>query len=136
MLINEFAGSGGDEMPHYFRQAGLGPLIGKRTWGGLVGIGEYPQLIGGGVVTAPNAAFWFPSGKWEVENHGVDPDIEVDLDPQAMRAGHDPQLEKAVAVVLEALEKHPLARAKKPAYPNYHKPKDPTDPTPHGTRRP
>jgi tricorn protease len=124
MVINEFAGSGGDDMPHYFRQAKVGPLIGKRTWGGLVGIGEYPQLIGGGTVTAPNAAFWFPPGEWQVENHGVDPDIEVDLDPQAVRAGHDPQLEKAVAVVMEALEKHPLAKYKKPAYPNYHKAKD------------
>jgi tricorn protease len=121
MIINEMAGSGGDAMPYYFRQAGLGPLIGKRTWGGLVGIGGYPQLLDGGFVTAPHAAIWFPSGEWEVENCGVAPDIEVEFDPQAVRAGHDPQLEKAVAVVLAALEKSPRPQPKRPAYPNYHK---------------
>jgi tricorn protease len=120
MIINETAGSGGDELPHYFRQAGVGPLVGKRTWGGLVGIDEYPALIDGGHVTAPSAAFWFPSGQWEVENRGVAPDIEVEFDPQAVRAGHDPQLEKAVAIVLEELRKHPLPHPPKPAYPNYH----------------
>jgi tricorn protease len=120
MIINEMAGSGGDELPHLFRQLGIGPLIGKRTWGGLVGIGDYPKLMDGGVVTAPNAAFWFPSGEWEVENHGVDPDIDVEFDPEAVRAGHDPQLEKAVEVVLEALKKNPPQAAKRPAYPNYH----------------
>jgi tricorn protease len=114
------AGSGGDELPHYFRQAGVGLLVGKRTWGGLVGIGDYPRLIDGGTVTAPNAAYWFPSGRWEVENHGVAPDLEVELDPQAVRAGHDPQLEKAVELALEALQKQPPRPAKKPAYPNYH----------------
>jgi tricorn protease len=119
MLINEMAGSGGDALPYYFRQAGVGPLIGKRTWGGLVGIDEYPRLIDGGMVTAPSAAFWFPTGKWEVENHGVAPDIEVELDPQAVRAGHDPQLEKAIEVALEALKAHPPQRPQRPAYPNY-----------------
>jgi tricorn protease len=121
MLINEMAGSGGDLLPQYFRQAGAGPLIGKRTWGGLVGINGVLPLIDGGSVTAPAAAFWFPSGHWEVENHGVAPDIEVELDPQAVRAGHDPQLEKAVAVVLEALQKNPPRAPHKPAYPDYHK---------------
>jgi tricorn protease len=120
MIINEMAGSGGDELPHYFRQAGVGPLVGKRTWGGLVGIGDYPRLIDGGTVTAPNAGFYFPSGQWEVENHGVAPDFDVELDPQAVRAGHDPQLEKAVELALEALQKQPPRRPKKPAYPNYH----------------
>jgi tricorn protease len=120
MLINEFAGSSGDILPYYFRQEGLGPIIGKRTWGGAVGIGGYPQLIDGGSVTAPKVAFWFPSGKWELENHGVDPDIDVEFDPQAVRAGHDPQLEKAVEVALEELKKHPLTQHQRPAYPNYH----------------
>ena len=120
MITNEFAGSGGDILPFYFRQEGVGLLVGTRTWGGAVGIGAYPQLLDGGGVTAPKAAFWFPSGKWEIENHGVDPDIEVEFDPEAVRAGHDPQLEKAVAVVLEELEKHPLTRPHRPAYPNYH----------------
>jgi tricorn protease len=121
MIINEFAGSGGDAMPWYFRHAKVGPLVGKRTWGGLVGIYDYPQLVDGGFITAPRLAFWNPNGTWDVENHGVAPDIEVDLDPQAVREGHDPQLEKAVQVVLEELKKHPLPRHKKPAYPNYFK---------------
>jgi tricorn protease len=121
MLIDEMAGSSGDILPYYFRQAGLGPLVGKRTWGGAVGIGGYPRLMDGGSVTAPKAAHWFPSGKWELENHGVDPDVEVELDPQAVRAGHDPQLEKAVSIVLEELKKHPPAKPQRPAYPNYHK---------------
>jgi tricorn protease len=121
MLINESAGSGGDALPWYFRKLGIGPLIGTRTWGGLVGIYDYPPLIGGGLVTAPRVAFWNTEGEWEVENHGVAPDIEVDLDPKAWRQGHDAQLEKAVQVALELLEKNPPPRKpKRPAYPNYH----------------
>ncbi|HWO00064.1 MAG TPA: PDZ domain-containing protein [Blastocatellia bacterium] len=121
MVINEYAGSGGDLMPWLFRRARLGPLIGKRTWGGLVGIYDYPQLIDGGVITAPRVAFWSPDGTWDVENHGVAPDIEVEFDPEAWRAGRDPQLEKAVEVVMEALKKNSPPAPKKPAYPNYHK---------------
>jgi acetyl esterase/lipase len=121
MIINEFAGSGGDAMPWYFRKARIGPLVGKRTWGGLVGIYGYPPLLDGGFVTAPRLAFWKPEGEWDVENHGVAPDIEVELDPQAVRAGHDPQLEKAVHVVLNELKEHPLPRHHRPAFPNYFK---------------
>ncbi|MFN2453720.1 MAG: PDZ domain-containing protein [Pyrinomonadaceae bacterium] len=121
MIINEYAGSGGDAMPWYFRKAGVGPLVGKRTWGGLVGIYGYPQLIDGGSVTAPRVAFWNPGGDWEVENHGVAPDIETEFDPQAWRAGRDPQLERAVNVVMDELKKHPPMKYRKPAYPNYHK---------------
>lgn len=120
MIINEFAGSGGDLMPWLFRKANVGPLVGKRTWGGLVGIYDYPTLIDGGSVTAPRVAFYNPTGEWEVENHGTPPDVEVELDPAAWRAGHDPQLEKAVEVVMEALKKNPLPKPRKPAYPNYH----------------
>jgi tricorn protease len=120
MIVNEYAGSGGDLMPWYFRRLKVGPLIGKRTWGGLVGIGGYPVLIDGGRVTAPHFAFWSPDGAWDVENHGVDPDIEVELDPKAWRQGKDPQLEKAVEVVMEALRRNPLSKHRKPAYPNYH----------------
>jgi tricorn protease len=105
-----------------FRRLGLGPLVGKRTWGGLVGIGGYPALIDGGTVTAPHFAFYSPEGKWEIENRGVAPDIEVELDPQAWRAGRDTQLEWAVAVALEALAKNPPpAKPKRPDYPNYHR---------------
>jgi tricorn protease len=120
MLINEMAGSGGDLMPWYFRRLKIGPLIGKRTWGGLVGVGGYPTLIDGGQVSAPHFAFWSPDGTWDVENHGVAPDIEVELDPQAWRAGRDPQLEKAVEVVLAELKRNPLPKHKRPEYPNYH----------------
>ena len=122
MIINEYAGSGGDAMPWHFRQAKIGTLVGKRTWGGLVGFhGPSESLMDGGVVTAPSRGFWTPNNQWEVENHGVAPDIEVDLDPQAVRQGHDPQLEAAVNVALEDLKKHPIPVHKKPAYPTFHR---------------
>ncbi len=120
MIINEFAGSGGDAMPWYFRKADVGPLVGMKTWGGLVGIGGYPPLIDGGTVTAPRWAFYGLTGQWEVENHGIAPDVEVDLDPKLAREGHDAQLEKAVAVAIELLKKNPPPTYKRPAYPNYH----------------
>jgi tricorn protease len=122
MIINQYAGSGGDALPWMFRQRHIGTLVGKRTWGGLVGIFGFPPLIDGGSVTAPNLAFWNPAnGEWEIENHGVAPDIDVEQDPSAMRAGHDPQLEKAIEVALAELNKHPLPEHKHPAFPNYHK---------------
>jgi tricorn protease len=120
MIINQMAGSGGDALPWYFRKAKLGPLIGKRTWGGLVGIGGYPQLIDGGSVTAPRAAIYGLDGEWEVENRGVAPDIDVDLDPQAFRSGHDTQLDKAIEVVMGQLQEHPVPTYRRPAFPNYH----------------
>ncbi len=126
MIINQFAGSGGDAMPWYFRKAKIGPLVGTRTWGGLVGIGGYPVLMDGGTVTAPRWAFYGLGGEWEVENHGIAPDVEVDQDPKLVREGHDPQLERAVAVALEELKANPPQKYKRPAYPNYH----PTFPAP------
>jgi len=120
MIINQMAGSGGDALPWYFRKAGLGPLVGKRTWGGLVGIGGYPELIDGGLVTAPRAAIYGLNGQWEVENHGISPDYEVDWEPQAWRNGHDAQLEKAISVVLQELAAHPQRTPIRPPYPNYH----------------
>jgi tricorn protease len=120
MVINEYAGSGGDLLPWMFRRAGLGPLVGKRTWGGLVGIGGYPTLVDGGSVTAPHFAFWSPDGKWDVENYGTPADIDVDLDPKAWREGRDTQLEKAVEVVMDLLKKNPPPVHQKPPYPNYH----------------
>ena len=120
MIINEFAGSGGDAMPWYFKRAGVGKLVGTRTWGGLVGLSGFPGLMDGGRVTAPNAAIWNPNGQFDVENRGVAPDIEVQLDPAAVRQGHDPQLERAVQVVMDELQKNPPAQLKKPPYPNYH----------------
>jgi tricorn protease len=120
MIINEMSGSGGDALPWYFRKAGIGPLIGKRTWGGLVGIGGYPQLIDGGRVTAPRAAIYGLNGEWEVENHGIAPDVEVDLEPSAWHSGRDSQLEKAIEVVMQELKEHPQPQIKRPPYPNYH----------------
>jgi tricorn protease len=121
MIINEYAGSGGDAMPWLFRQEKVGKLVGKRTWGGLVGIFGFPELIDGGFVTAPNLAFYNLAKEWDVENHGVPPDVDVDYDPALVRQGHDPQLEKAVEVLLQELKEHPLPKYEKPAFPNYHK---------------
>jgi tricorn protease len=121
MLVNEYSSSGGDALPYYFRETGLGPLIGKRSWGGLVGIYGEPLLMDGARVTAPRVAFFSAKGEWAVENIGVAPDIEVDLDPRAWREGRDPQLEKAAEVVMEALKKAPVPAPKRPAYPNYHR---------------
>jgi tricorn protease len=121
MIINEFAGSGGDMMPWMFRHTRIGTLIGKRTWGGLVGLSEYPTLMDGGTVTAPNYGFFNPEGSWDVENKGVAPDIEVELDPKAVHDGHDPQLERAVSTALEQLKQHPAPEPHRPAYPNYNR---------------
>ncbi|MEO8372501.1 MAG: PDZ domain-containing protein, partial [Candidatus Solibacter sp.] len=126
MIINEMAGSGGDAMPWMFRYTKIGPLIGKRTWGGLIGISQYPALMDGGNVTAPNFGFFSPEGNWDVENHGVAPDVEVEQDPKLVAEGHDPQLERAVAVALQLLEKNPPPTPKRPAYPNYQRPVKPT----------
>ena len=120
MIINQMSGSGGDALPWYFRKAGIGPLIGKRTWGGLVGIGGYPELIDGGRVTAPRAAIYGLKGQWEVENIGVPPDIDVELDPAAWRQGRDAQLEKAIEVVMQEMKENPQPSIKRPPYPNYH----------------
>lgn len=120
MLANEHSGSGGDYLPWAFQRYKLGPVVGKRTWGGLVGIGGYPSLIDGGGVTAPHFAFWTPEGKWEVENRGVPPDVEIEFDPKLWRQGRDPQLEKAVELVLEGLAKSPPRQYLRPMYPNYH----------------
>jgi tricorn protease len=118
MLINAWAGSGGDCFPHYFREAGLGPLIGTRTWGGLIGISGAPQLVDGGVVTVPTFAIYDRDGKWMIENHGVDPDIEVVDDPGELARGRDPQLERAIQEVLKALDASPPTRPTRPAYDN------------------
>ncbi|MBM3790005.1 MAG: protease, partial [Acidobacteria bacterium] len=121
MIINENAGSGGDLMPWLFRRMKIGPLVGKRTWGGLVGIGGYPPLIDGGSVTAPHFGFYSPESQWEVENHGVAPDIEIDMDPAEWRKGRDTQLERAIQVAMEELKKNPPKKPQRPAYPNYHR---------------
>jgi tricorn protease len=119
LVINQYSGSGGDALPWYFRHVGLGPLVGERTWGGLVGIYDYPPLIDGGMVTAPRVAFFNTQGQWDVENHGVPPDIEVPLDPAAWRKGQDSQLDRAVQVALEELKKNPPKKPVLPPFPNY-----------------
>ncbi len=128
MIINEIAGSGGDAMPNYFRRAGVGKLIGKRTWGGLVGRAGAPALMDGGFVTAPSSAVWSPTGEWDAENVGIAPDIEVEHDPELVRKGRDPQLEKAIELVMTELEKNPVPKPKRPAYPRYTGKKTTTTP--------
>jgi len=115
MLINGWSGSGGDAFPTYFREAGLGPLIGTRTWGGLIGISGAPALADGGNVTVPTFRMYDPKGQWFAEGHGVEPDIPVDDDPAQLAAGKDPQLARAIKEVLERAAKAPKAPAR-PAY--------------------
>jgi tricorn protease len=115
MIIDETAGSGGDLLPWMFRKFKVGPIIGKRTWGGLVGILGFPVLMDGGGITAPNLAIWTEDG-WVVENEGVPPDIEVEQTPADVIAGRDPQLERAIAVVMEALKKNSPVTPKRPPF--------------------
>lgn len=116
MIIDETAGSGGDLLPWMFRKFELGPLVGKRTWGGLVGTLGFPVLMDGAYVSAPNLAIWTEDG-WIVENVGVPPDIEVEQWPAEVIAGRDPQLEKAIEVVMDELKKNPPKKFKRPPYP-------------------
>jgi tricorn protease len=116
MLINEMAGSGGDLLPWMFRKFKVGTLVGKRTWGGLVGTLGFPNLMDGGYVTAPNLAIWTEDG-WVVENEGVPPDVEVEQTPAAVAAGGDPQLEQAIKIVMEELAKSPAKKPVRPPYP-------------------
>ncbi|HUP48026.1 MAG TPA: PDZ domain-containing protein [Thermoanaerobaculia bacterium] len=108
MLINGYSASGGDALPYYFRKRGLGPIIGTRTWGGLIGISGNPPLMDGGSVTVPQFRFLDTEGLWMVEGVGVPPDIEVVDRPDQVAAGRDPSLEKAVEVLLEELKKNPV----------------------------
>jgi tricorn protease len=121
MLINQHAGSGGDALPWMFKKLQTGPLVGTRTWGGLIGIGGYPDLMDGGGVTAPRWGGYNPeTGEFDIENKGVAPDIEVEFDPALWRKGQDPQLEKGVAVALQELRDHPVPPIKRPKYPVYN----------------
>jgi tricorn protease len=117
MIIDETAGSGGDLLPWMFRKFKLGPIVGQRTWGGLVGTLGFPVLMDGGSITAPNLAIWTPEEGWVVENEGVPPDIEVEQTPKDVIAGRDPQLERAIQVALEALKKDAPPKPSRPAYP-------------------
>ena len=116
MLINGWSGSGGDAFPDYFRKKGLGPLIGARTWGGLIGISGMPLLIDGGNITAPTFRMYNPDGSWFKEGHGVDPDIAVDEDLGQMSKGIDPQLERAIIEIKNALKNKGYTAPKQPGY--------------------
>ena len=107
MIVNEMAGSGGDLMPYMFKRRKLGPLVGKRTWGGLVGTWDTPQLVDGGTMIAPRGGFFDRDGKWAVENEGIGPDIDVENWPKDVIAGRDPQLERAVAEGMRLLKENP-----------------------------
>jgi tricorn protease len=118
MLINGYSGSGGDLFPWLFRQAKLGPLIGERTWGGLVGISGFAPLMDGGAITSPAfGIFDQTTGKWIAENNGIEPDIEVDARPDLVAKGEDPQLDAAINYLMDQLKKNPKPEYKKPAYP-------------------
>jgi tricorn protease len=116
-LLNETSASDGDIFPHMFRQAGLGPLIGKRSWGGVVGISNRGPLIDGGGVSVPQSGLASPDGQYIIEGHGVDPDIVVENDPVSVAAGHDPQLERAIVEVQKLMEKQPAKLPARPADP-------------------
>jgi tricorn protease len=117
MLVNEWAGSGGDYMPWLFRQRDLGTLIGKRTWGGLVGILETPLTLDGASWTAPNLGFWTEDEGFGIENEGIPPDIDVEQWPAEVAAGGDPQLERAIALILQQLEQGSVADPERPPFP-------------------
>jgi tricorn protease len=118
MLINGWSGSGGDCFPFYFQRAGLGPLIGTRTWGGLIGMTGTPPLVDGGSVTVPTFGIYSTEGEWIIEGYGVDPDLEVIDDPGAMARGEDPQLDRAVQELLRMLQENPPRTPGKPRYPD------------------
>jgi tricorn protease len=115
-LLDHNSASDGDIFPHMFREAGLGPLIGKRSWGGVVGIQNRGPLIDGGTIFVPGSGLANNSGQWIIEGYGVDPDIEVDNDPKSEIEGRDPQLERGIAEVMTRL-KQPVKLPAKPPGP-------------------
>jgi tricorn protease len=116
-LLNEGSGSDGDIFPAMFREAGLGPLIGKRSWGGVVGISNRGPLIDGGSIFVPEAGFASAKGEWIIEGYGVDPDIEVENDPKSVIEGRDPQLERGVAEIMKKIKDKPVRLPSRPTPP-------------------
>lgn len=116
MLINGWSGSEGDAFPDYFREAALGPLIGMRTWGGLIGITGAPALIDGGNISVPTFRMYNPVGMWFKEGHGLDPDIEVMDDPAQLTKGVDPRLERGILEVMNLIAAKPFVAPKQPPY--------------------
>lgn len=122
MIVNEMAGSGGDLMPWMFKYRKIGLLVGKRTWGGLVHTADTPTFVDGGSMIAPRGGFFTRDNKWAVENEGTAPDIDVENWPKDVIAGHDAQLERAVAEAMKMLKEHPVDRAtKEPPPPTWGK---------------
>ncbi|HXI62374.1 MAG TPA: S41 family peptidase, partial [Pyrinomonadaceae bacterium] len=116
-ILDQNSASDGDIFPWMFREAGLGPLIGKRSWGGVVGITNRGGLIDGGNVFVPGSALANNKGQWIIEGYGVDPDIEVENDPQSVIAGHDPQLERSISELMTKIKDHPTKLPARPAAP-------------------
>ena len=116
-LLDENSASDGDIFPAMFREAGLGSLVGRRSWGGVVGISNTGPLIDGGTIYVPLSGMANREGQWIIEGHGVDPDIDVENDPKAVIEGRDPQLERAVAEVMKKVQAHPIKLPSKPAGP-------------------
>jgi len=116
MVVNENSSSNGEEYPDIFRREKLGPVIGMRTWGGEVGSGYTYWLIDGGRLNIPNYANWVP-GKWIIEGPGVEPDITVEQDPNAVLEGRDPQLDRAIAYLKERIAAEPVLRPTHPPFP-------------------
>jgi tricorn protease len=123
MLIDMFAGSGGDFLPYSFKRRGAGKLIGTRTWGGLIGGGPGPPLMDGGLVNLPTLAFMYPEGAWGIENEGVTPDIEVEWTPKTVIEGTDPQLERAIVEIMKELQNYQGTKKleESPPNPTYHR---------------
>jgi len=117
LLTNRQAGSGGDMLPMQFQLGGMGPVIGTRTWGGLVGVSMFIRMIDGGGLTAPDYRIYDAQGKWVVENVGIEPDIEVDLDPAQMAQGHDAQLMEGIDVLMKQINSNPWTAPTHPAFP-------------------
>ena len=117
-LTNRQAGSGGDEVVYEFRLKKMGPIVGTRTWGGLVGVSMFVGMVNGSMLTVPDYRMYTPDGEWEVENEGVSPDIEVELDPAEMARGHDAQLAKGIELLLKKIEEEPIEEVKHPPFPS------------------
>jgi tricorn protease len=117
LITNRYAGSGGDELPYEFRWFGMGPVIGTRTWGGLVGVSQFIELIDGGSITAPDYRIYNEKGEWVVENEGVTPDIIIDIDSKKYSEGYDTQLMKAVEVVMKKISEEPRSFPQHKPYP-------------------
>jgi tricorn protease len=118
MLINGWSGSGGDAFPLFFKEAKVGPLVGERTWGALIGLSNNPTLIDGGSVTVPTFRFYDVRGAWFPEGHGVDPDIPVVADQTQLARGRDPQLERGIEEIMKLLKEKPPTAGKRPAWEN------------------